>query len=218
MPQFKKWTSDGKKLYIFSSGSVEAQKLLFGHSTEGDVTSMLSDYFDTEVGPKVEKESYSKIAEKIGKPVGEIVFYTDVVKEADAAKEAGMPVVIVAREGNTPLTDDEKTKFQVVSTLEVEEEEVPAKKQKLDEEAVVPEEKSAVVPEEKVAVVPEEKSADVEMKSSEVIKILNMYKFWVAIFIGCSLLWFALLDLVFLQWIMMFLICIYINTFKSIFF
>jgi enolase-phosphatase E1 len=149
-------------LYIFSSGSVEAQKLLFGNTTEGDVTSMIADYFDTEVGPKVEKESYTKIAEKIGKPVGEIVFYTDVVKEADAAKEAGMPVVVVAREGNTPLTDDEKTKFTVVSTFEVEEEEVPAKKQKLDEEAAPVEEKPAAV---------EEKSADVEMKPTEVIFI-----------------------------------------------
>lgn len=115
---------------------------------------MISDYFDTEVGPKVEKESYVKIAEKIGKPVAEIVFLTDVVKEADAAKEAGMPVFIVAREGNAPLTDDEKTKFQVLTTFEVEEEEeVPAKKQKLEEE-------TAAV---------EEKPADVEMKSSEVI-------------------------------------------------
>jgi enolase-phosphatase E1 len=175
VPQFKKWTSDGKKLYIFSSGSVEAQKLLFGHTTEGDVTSMIADYFDTEVGPKVEKESYTKIAEKIGKPVGEIVFYTDVVKEADAAKEAGMPVVVVAREGNTPLTDEEKTKFTVVTTFEVEEaEEVPAKKQKLDEEAVAVEEKAAAVEEKPAAVeeksaAVEEKSTDVEMKSTEVI-------------------------------------------------
>jgi enolase-phosphatase E1 len=145
-------------LYIFSSGSVEAQKLLFGHTTEGDVTSMLSDYFDTEIGSKVEKDSYTKIAEKIGKPVGEIIFFTDVVKEADAAKEAGMPVVVMVREGNTPLTDEEKTKYNVLTTFEVEEEEVPAKKQKLDEEAVVP----------------EEKSADVEMKSTEVILITNL--------------------------------------------
>lgn len=25
------------KVYVYSSGSVEAQKLLFGHSTEGDI-------------------------------------------------------------------------------------------------------------------------------------------------------------------------------------
>jgi len=162
VPQFKKWTEEGKKLYIYSSGSVEAQKLLFGNTSEGDVTSMISDYFDTEVGPKVEKDSYTKIAEKIGKPVAEILFFTDIVKEADAAKEAGMPVVVMAREGNAPLTEDDKAKFTVLTSFEVketEEEEVPAKKQKMDEEAK--EDKPV-----------EEKSTDVEMKPEEVVIIL----------------------------------------------
>ncbi|CAB3372848.1 Hypothetical predicted protein [Cloeon dipterum] len=165
-PQFKKWNGDGKKIYIYSSGNVEAQKLLFKNSEAGDVTTMITDYFDTDMGAKVEKESYTKIAEKIGKPIGEVLFFTDVVKEADAATEAGMPVILLEREGNAPLTEADKTKYAVISSLkiEVEEEEVPAKKQKLDvDEKPAVEEKKAE--EEKMEVQLEEKK--VEEKETE---------------------------------------------------
>ncbi|XP_059478256.1 enolase-phosphatase E1 [Neocloeon triangulifer] len=168
VPQLRKWTEAEKKIYIFSSGSVEAQKLLFGNSVEGDITKMIADYFDTEVGPKVEKESYVKIAEKVGKPVGEILFFTDVVKEAEAAKEAGLAVVLLEREGNSPLSDEDKTKYTVISSFkleEPEEEEVPAKKPKLDEEAVATEEKPTEEKEEEKK--EETKVEDVEMKAEE---------------------------------------------------
>ena len=37
VPSIRSWRRHGLKVYIYSSGSVEAQKLLFGYSVEGDV-------------------------------------------------------------------------------------------------------------------------------------------------------------------------------------
>jgi enolase-phosphatase E1 len=82
---------------VYSSGSVPAQKLFFGHSDAGDLTGLFSDWFDTEVGGKREPASYSRIAGSIGLPPGEILFLSDVVEELDAAREAGMQTVLVDR-------------------------------------------------------------------------------------------------------------------------
>ncbi|XP_065339375.1 enolase-phosphatase E1 [Cloeon dipterum] len=168
-PQFKKWNEDGKKIYIYSSGNVEAQKLLFKNSEAGDVSALIADYFDTDMGAKVEKESYTKIAEKIGKPIGEVLFFTDIVKEADAATEAGMPVILLEREGNAPLTEADKTKYTVISSfkIEVEEEEVPAKKQKLDVDAK-PAEEEKKAEEETMEVQLEEKKVEEKETETEI--------------------------------------------------
>jgi len=104
---FERWTQAGKKIYIYSSGSVEAQILLFSHTEAGDLTKYISGYFDTTSGSKVEAESYINIATKIGLPPSDILFFTDISKEAYAAKVAGMQAGVLLRPGNSQLTSNE---------------------------------------------------------------------------------------------------------------
>ncbi|XP_039282668.1 enolase-phosphatase E1 isoform X2 [Nilaparvata lugens] len=119
----KSWVADGIKVYVYSSGSVEAQKLLFGHTKEGDLLELFSGHFDTAVGAKTEAASYTKIMEQIEPDGGSdrstksVLFLTDIPKEAAAAKEAGMQAVLVAREGNAALTDDAKAAFKVINSF-----------------------------------------------------------------------------------------------------
>lgn len=87
---FEIWKKCGKDLYIYSSGSVFAQKLLFSHTTEGDLTPLLSGYFDTNIGHKREERSYQNIITELACEPGEILFLSDIEEELDAAKLAGM--------------------------------------------------------------------------------------------------------------------------------
>ena len=93
----QKWKKQGIHLYVYSSGSVAAQKLLFGHSEAGDLTPLLSGYFDTEVGGKREVDSYRRIAAAIGILPGQILFLSDIVQELDAAAAAGLQTVQLVR-------------------------------------------------------------------------------------------------------------------------
>jgi enolase-phosphatase E1 len=93
------WKAAGLELYVYSSGSIQAQKLIFGCSEAGDLTPLFSGYFDTTSGGKRESESYARIAAAIGRPAGEILFLSDVVQELDAAREAGMATCGLARDG-----------------------------------------------------------------------------------------------------------------------
>ncbi|WP_454255438.1 acireductone synthase [Pseudomonas sp. Marseille-Q8238] len=95
----KRWKQDGYELYVYSSGSVQAQKLIFGCSEVGDLTPLFSGYFDTTSGPKREVESYRTIARAIGQPVQDILFLSDSIEELDAAQAAGLQTVGLAREG-----------------------------------------------------------------------------------------------------------------------
>jgi enolase-phosphatase E1 len=88
------------KVAIYSSGSVEAQQLLFRHSSAGDLTPYISGYFDTRVGAKGAAESYRAIAAAMDIAAGEILFVSDVVRELDAAREAGCGTRLSMREGN----------------------------------------------------------------------------------------------------------------------
>lgn len=99
--RLREWKARGIDLYVFSSGSVPAQRLLFGHTPYGDLTPLFSGFFDTRTGPKREADSYRRIAEAIGLVPGEILFLSDVVEELDAAREAGMETVWLVR-GGTP--------------------------------------------------------------------------------------------------------------------
>ena len=76
----KKWCENDKKLYIYSSGSVEAQKLLFKNSESGDLETYLNGHFDTEIGPKTEASSYVSIAKAVGLDCNQILFLTDSIK------------------------------------------------------------------------------------------------------------------------------------------
>ncbi|HET6564875.1 MAG TPA: acireductone synthase [Xanthomonadales bacterium] len=95
----RRWHQQGLNLYVYSSGSVYAQKLLFGHTEKGDLTPLFSGYFDTQVGHKQETGSYQTIASQIGLPAGEVLFLSDIKGELDAAREAGMQTAWLVREG-----------------------------------------------------------------------------------------------------------------------
>ena len=95
--RLRAWSAQGLALYVYSSGSVPAQKLLFRHTDAGDLSSLFSGYFDTEVGGKRETHSYTRIAESIGKPAASILFLSDIVEELDAAQRAGMATTWLCR-------------------------------------------------------------------------------------------------------------------------
>ncbi|MGB5397547.1 MAG: acireductone synthase [Gammaproteobacteria bacterium] len=96
------WQAAGIDLYVYSSGSVKAQQLLFGHSDAGDLTPLFKGYFDTRVGHKREVDSYTAIVNDIGVPAGEILFLSDIVEELDAARDAGMQTIQLVRDEATP--------------------------------------------------------------------------------------------------------------------
>lgn len=95
----RRWHAGGLRLYVFSSGSVAAQKLLFGHSEAGDLTPLFSGYFDTRTGAKREAASYRAIAEAIGMAADAVLFLSDTPEEVSAALEAGMHALRVDRDG-----------------------------------------------------------------------------------------------------------------------
>ncbi|HET9034099.1 MAG TPA: acireductone synthase [Dokdonella sp.] len=101
----QKWAANGLRLYVYSSGSVPAQKLLFGNTEAGDLSPLFSGYFDTETGAKRESASYARIAEAIALPAAEILFLSDVVDELDAAQKAGMQTILLARDANGCAAD-----------------------------------------------------------------------------------------------------------------
>jgi enolase-phosphatase E1 len=110
-PALRRWTDRGARIYIYSSGSVKAQQLLFEHSDAGDLRPLISGYFDTRVGHKRDPASYRAIAERIGLPAESILFLSDVTEELDAAAEAGMKTMQIARDepvpsGRHPLARD----------------------------------------------------------------------------------------------------------------
>ncbi len=95
---FEDWKKQGLSINIYSSGSVQAQKLLFAHSIYGDLTPMISQYFDTKIGHKREKKSYHEITKALAAPAEEILFFSDIEEELDAAKAAGMQTSLLVRE------------------------------------------------------------------------------------------------------------------------
>jgi len=115
-PALRRWTAAGVRIGIFSSGSVLAQKLLFAHSTAGDLTPFLTWHFDTAVGPKADKASYVRIAEQLAVAPDSIVFVSDVTKEIDAARAAGFLTRLCVRPPAEPPAGSDP--YQVVRTFE----------------------------------------------------------------------------------------------------
>jgi enolase-phosphatase E1 len=110
--RLRAWHAAGLRLYVYSSGSVPAQKLFFAHTEAGDLCPLFSGYFDTETGPKREAASYRRIAEAIGLPPGEILFLSDIEAELDAAAAAGMQTTLLAR---PPATCPAATRHRCVA-------------------------------------------------------------------------------------------------------
>lgn len=94
----RQWHAAGKALYVYSSGSEAAQKLIFGHSDAGDLTPLFSGYFDTRIGMKREAASYRTILERIRLPGAAVLFLSDIGEELDAAREAGMQTCQLIRD------------------------------------------------------------------------------------------------------------------------
>jgi len=169
-PSLKDWVKDGRKLYIYSSGSVEAQKLLFGNSADGDLTELFTDFFDTEVGAKVDVESYKSIVKKLDCNADDVLFLTDMPKEASAAREAGLPVILVEREGNEPIASELRKEFSAVSSFEEVAFESASKKQKVETVDNDNEEKSnetKTADESAMEVDPADKPVEVAAKEAE---------------------------------------------------
>ena len=103
MRALERWKARHLVVGIFSSGSVLAQQLLFRHSTAGDLGGFLSHYFDTTTGPKTDPSSYQRIAFAMSLQPAAIMFASDVTRELDAARSAGMQTRLAVRPGNVPL-------------------------------------------------------------------------------------------------------------------
>jgi enolase-phosphatase E1 len=97
--RLREWHARGLALYVYSSGSVQAQRLLFGHSDAGDLTSLFSGFFDTRTGPKRAAASYRAIVRSTGLAADQVLFLSDVAEELDAAREAGLRTAWLVRGG-----------------------------------------------------------------------------------------------------------------------
>ncbi|MFN6083929.1 MAG: acireductone synthase [Fluviicola sp.] len=96
--QLEKWSKQNIQLGVFSSGSIAAQKLIFGYSVSGDLTPYFSNYFDTKTGTKRDVQTYSKIAEILSLNPTEILFLSDIYEELEAADLAGFQTIQLVRE------------------------------------------------------------------------------------------------------------------------
>ncbi|MGN8162930.1 acireductone synthase [Pantoea sp. 22096] len=115
LPALRHWKAQSIELYVYSSGSVAAQKLLFGYSDEGDITGLFSGYFDTHVGAKREVAAYRAIAAEIGRPAAQLLFLSDIHQELDAAAEAGWQTMQLLR----GEADDESRHRQVTDFTQI---------------------------------------------------------------------------------------------------
>ena len=94
----RQWHNEGIRLYVYSSGSVAAQKLLFGYSNYGDLTPLFNDYFDTGIGMKRDTSSYRRISAEIGLGTEQVLFLSDTLEELHAARDAGMQTAWLVRD------------------------------------------------------------------------------------------------------------------------
>jgi len=99
-PILRRWYEQGLTLVVYSSGSVQAQRLLFSHTEGGDLTPLFSDYFDTRVGAKGEAASYRQIAASLDMNAHDILFLSDIDTELEAAQSAGLQVWQLVRGGD----------------------------------------------------------------------------------------------------------------------
>ena len=116
-PQLDYWKHNGITLAVYSSGSIQAQKLLYANTSEGDLTDRFSHWFDTRTGPKLVQQSYESIARKIGLPADQILFISDHPGECDAARQSGMKAVFCLRKGNPHQDPGNHTLIQQLTDI-----------------------------------------------------------------------------------------------------
>lgn len=102
----KRWKTADKTIGIYSSGSILAQQLLFRYTDHGDLTPFVSNYFDTNTGPKREQQSYASIAEELKVSPADVHFISDIPAELEAARAVGLQTSLSVRPGNTALKGD----------------------------------------------------------------------------------------------------------------
>jgi enolase-phosphatase E1 len=95
----RSWASAGLRLFVYSSNSELAQRLLLRHTSFGDLTSLFENFFDTSIGPKIEPASYRAICERLALPAGSVLVLSDNEEELDAAQSAGLATIRIVREG-----------------------------------------------------------------------------------------------------------------------
>ncbi len=113
----QRWHREGYELYVYSSGSIQAQKLIFGCSEAGDLSGLFSGYFDTTSGPKRETQSYRNIALAIGHAPDEILFLSDIVQELDAAQAASMATCGLVRNGGELIGHTNVASFAAIDPM-----------------------------------------------------------------------------------------------------
>ena len=101
-PALERWRRQGRKICIYSSGSVLAQQLLFGTVASGDLTPHIAGFFDTQTGSKTSPESYERIATSLGHDPRQLLFLSDAPKEVEAAQSAGMQAILCDRNVPAP--------------------------------------------------------------------------------------------------------------------
>lgn len=116
-PALKAWREAGIRLRIFSSGSVEAQKLLFGNSDHGDLTGCFEGYHDTRTGAKKTPRAYETIAEAFDLPPERILFLSDNLEELDAARDAGLRTGLLDRPGNPTVSGSDHPSYETFRPL-----------------------------------------------------------------------------------------------------
>ena len=116
-PALERWQRDDVDVRIFSSGSILAQRLLFSTTAAGDLTKFFRGYFDTTTGPKSDPASYGSIAQSFDGAAADIVFISDVTRELDAARTAGMQTLLCIRPGNHPQPPHDHKTITTFDTL-----------------------------------------------------------------------------------------------------
>lgn len=121
LPAIQAWNDAGCDVRIFSSGSIAAQKLFFGHTTVGNILHLFRGHYDTTTGPKKEAASYQAIAKDFGLPPAQVLFLSDVIDELEAARAAGLQTGLCKRPDNAKVAAEhghpEITSFDQIELL-----------------------------------------------------------------------------------------------------
>lgn len=115
----RRWTRDGVTLGVYSSGSVPAQQLLYGHSSAGDLRPLFSHWFDTRIGLKQDPGSYRAICTELQAEASKVLFISDAVAELQAAQAEGLQVLFSDRVGNPRRAAGGFERISSYSTLQI---------------------------------------------------------------------------------------------------
>jgi enolase-phosphatase E1 len=118
-PALDRWRAESIDVAIYSSGSVLAQRLIFGHTAAGDLTPQISQFFDATIGPKRSADSYRQIASELHREPNELLFLSDVHAELSAARAAGFQTILCVRPGNPEAPREDEVAIATFDDLVV---------------------------------------------------------------------------------------------------